>query len=327
MSKYSEASRNLVCLCLVVLLSQPGWAWGNRGHRLVNLVAAETLPADMPAFLRTQEAIHEISYFGPEPDRWRPRTEPELTATSSSDHGFKLELGDLVGAYPRHRYDFLRLLATVQAPEGTGPLTPERVGTLPWQAIEVFDRLKSSFREYRLLKGEFLGKDFSEVEPMSAEDLPYVQHTILFYAGWLGHYIGDGSHPLHTTINSNNWVAKDNPKGFSRTKGAHVDLEQMSDRAIEGGLLREEMVRKYTTPPARLTDPFLDTIAYLRTSHEYVETTFSLDKSGALAGTGTPESIQFTAQRMGAGAAMLRDMIYSAWLESANLDAPPYPTK
>jgi hypothetical protein len=101
----------------------------------------------------------------------------------------------------------------------------------------------------------------------------------------------------------------------------------MSDRAIEGGLLREEMVRKYTTPPARLTDPFLDTIAYLRTSHEYVETTFSLDGSGALAGTGTAESIQFTAQRMGAGAAMLRDMIYSAWLESANLDAPPYPTK
>jgi hypothetical protein len=38
-------------------------------------------------------------------------------------------------------------------------------------------------------------------------------------------------------------------------------------------------------------------------------------------------SIQFTAQRMGAGAAMLRDMIYSAWLESANLNAPPYPTK
>jgi hypothetical protein len=27
------------------------------------------------------------------------------------------------------------------------------------------------------------------------------------------------------------------------------------------------------------------------------------------------------------GAAMLRDMICSAWLESANLDAPLYPTK
>jgi hypothetical protein len=30
---------------------------------------------------------------------------------------------------------------------------------------------------------------------------------------------------------------------------------------------------------------------------------------------------------MGAGASMLRDMIHSAWLESANLDAPPYPTR
>jgi hypothetical protein len=294
---------------------------------MVNLVAAETLPADMPQFLHTQEAIREISYFGPEPDRWRPRTEPELTATSSSDHGFKLELGDMVGAYPRHRYDFLRLMATAQAPEGTGPLTPERVGTLPWQAIEIFDRLKASFREYRLLSGEFSGKDFSDIEPMSAADLPYVQHAILFYAGWLGHYIADGAMPLHTTINNNTWVAKENPKGFSRTKPAHTDLERMSDQAIAAGLLQEAMVKRYSTPPARLADPFLDTIAYLRVSHNYVETTFALDGSGALAGTGTPESIEFTAQRMGAGAAMLRDMIYTAWLESANLDAPVYPTK
>jgi hypothetical protein len=58
-----------------------------------------------------------------------------------------------------------------------------------------------------------------------------------------------------------------------------------------------------------------------------VETTFSLDGSGALSGTGTADSIQFTAQRMGAGASMLRNMIYTAWLESANLDSPPYPTK
>ena len=133
---------DIVCLCLMLVVARPSVAWGNRGHRMANLVAAETLSADMPAFLYTSDAIYEISYFGPEPDRWRPLAEPELAATSSPDHGFKLELGDLAGSYPRHRYDFIRLMATVQAPEGAGSLTPEQVGFLPWQAMEVFDRTR-----------------------------------------------------------------------------------------------------------------------------------------------------------------------------------------
>ena len=41
-----------------------------------------------------------------------------------------------------------------------------------------------------------------------------MEQAILFYAGWLGHYVGDGSQPLHTTIQYNGWVGP-NPHGYT----------------------------------------------------------------------------------------------------------------
>jgi hypothetical protein len=321
----------LFLLGLMLTLPESSFAWGNRGHRMINLAAATALPADMPAFMRTPDAIQEISYFGPEPDRWRPFTEPELTVTSSPDHGFHLELGDLVGSYPRSRYEFIRLMAMVKTPAGV-PLAPSRVGLLPWQAIEVFDRLKSAFREYRLLTGEFPGVPFTDIQPMTHSDLPYVEHSILFYAGWLGHYIGDGSQPLHTTVNTNGWVKADNPKGYTTKKGIHTALEQTTDNAIQADLLQPSDIQKYMTTPKKLADPFLDTISYLRESYEYVEPVYEFEKEGALEGNGTqgngtPEFRRFVAQRMAFGGSMLRDMIYTAWLDSKDLGAPSYPIK
>ncbi len=66
--------------CLIALLCclQPApiaHAWGNEGHRLINRLAISSLPSDVPAFLRSEAAIEEIEYLGPEPDRWRsPRS-------------------------------------------------------------------------------------------------------------------------------------------------------------------------------------------------------------------------------------------------------------
>lgn len=57
----------LVAVLLPLLVAvPPSFGWGNEGHRMVNKLAAENLPADMPAFMRTQAAIDEIEYLGPE---------------------------------------------------------------------------------------------------------------------------------------------------------------------------------------------------------------------------------------------------------------------
>jgi hypothetical protein len=68
-------------------------------------------------------------------------------------------------------------------------------------------------------------------------------------------------------------------------------------------------------------------VAYLRHTATYVEKVYQLEKAGGFVGKGSPESREFTAERLGAGASMLRDMIYTAWLESAKPVADPYAGK
>jgi hypothetical protein len=58
-----------------------------------------------------------------------------------------------------------------------------------------------------------------------------------------------------------------------------------------------------------------------------VEKVYQLEKAGGFTGAGSAESREFTAERLGAGASMLRDMIYSAWLESAKPVVDPYAGK
>ena len=57
------------------------------------------------------------------------------------------------------------------------------------------------------------------------QDTKPVEAAILFYAGWLGHYVGDGSQPLHVTINYNGWVGTENPNGYTTDHTIHWRFE------------------------------------------------------------------------------------------------------
>jgi hypothetical protein len=43
-----------------------------------------------------------------------------------------------------------------------------------------------------------------------------------------------------------------------------------------------------------------------------------MEKAGGFTNAGTPDSKAFTAERLAAGAIELRDLIYSAWVHSAD---------
>jgi hypothetical protein len=64
-------------------------------------------------------------------------------------------------------------------------------------------------------------------------------------------------------------------------------------------------------------DMFDAYVAYLRHTATYVEKVYQLEKAGGFIGAGTPESRDFTTARLADGASMLRDMIYTAWIDSA----------
>src|SRR5580698_10526794 len=295
----------LAVLGLVCWFAQPqaARAWGNGGHRLVNKLAASTRPPSVPAFLRSDAAVNEIEYLGPEPDRWRSPAEPELNKAQALEHFVDMEPADALGPLPHNRLDF-------EAKVFASGDRPEKVGLQPWETTEVWERLKAALREYRALKAA--GKDTRGVEAAA-----------LFYAGWLGHYVGDGSQPLHTTIEYNGWVGP-NPNGYTTDHKIHWQFE---GPFVDANMHEAEVRPKMTAPKAIEGDIFDAYVAYLRTSKKYVERVYQLDKAGGFQGAGTAESREFTAERLAAGASMLRDMIYTAWLESAKPVVDPYAEK
>jgi len=290
---------------LPVILVQQSFAWGLDGHKMINQLAGAALPADVPEFLRSHEALDALEYYGPEPDRWKSPGEPELNAAQSPEHFIDLEYADLVGELPRRRYDYVRALAFAQKSHADLPLSPEKVGLQPYQTVEVWERLKSAMRDYRALKA-----DHKETKPGEAE--------IVFLAGWLGHYVADGSQPLHTTIQFNGWTGP-NPNGYTTEHTIHSLFESVY---VSANVKPADVAPLIAAKPMVLGDIFTDYMAYLRHTNSLVEKTYQLEKAGAFAGAGTPEGKAFTDERLAAGATELRDMIYTAWVKSAE----PLPT-
>lgn len=270
---------------------------------MINRLAASTLPADVPAFLHSETALNEIEYLGPEPDRWRSPAEPELSAVQAPEHFIDLEPADALGPLPHKRLDF-------EAKVFAAGDRPEKIGLQPWQTTEVWERLKAAMRQYRELSANH-------------EDTRSVEQAILFYAGWLGHYVGDGSQPLHTTIQYNGWTGP-NPNGYTTAHQIHWQFE---GPFVGANIHIPEVQAKMT--PAKAVDGILfdSYMAYLRQTATHVERVYQLEKAGGFVGAGTAESREFTAERLAAGASMLRDMIYAAWLDSAKPVHDPYAGK
>jgi hypothetical protein len=285
---------------LPVMLIQQSFAWGLDGHRMINRLAGEALPKDVPEFLRSHEALDALEYYGPEPDRWKSTGEPELNAAQSPEHFIDLEYADLVGELPRRRYDFVRALAFAQKSHPDLPLSPEKVGLQPYQTTEVWERLKSAMRDYRKLKD-----DHKDAKP--------VENEIVFLAGWLGHYVADGSQPLHTTIQYNGWTGP-NPNGYTTEHKIHALFESVY---VAANVKPADVAPLIAAKPVVIGDVFTDYMAYLRHTNSLVEKTYQLEKAGAFAGAGTLEGKAFTEERLAAGATELRDMIYTAWVKSA----------
>jgi hypothetical protein len=284
----------------------PGAAsgWGEAGHLLVNRSAAESLPGSMPLFLR--EATERLAYLGPEPDRWRRDSEITLKRGQMPDHYVYLDLLPDDFRFPRDRYAFGRQVLALGSPSGwpaggsdadpdaAHALLPERVGFLPYVTIEIFERLKVAFRAYRELQRE-------------GRPTALVEGNVVFYAGWLGHYVADAAQPLHVSRHRNGWVGP-NPLGYAGP-GIHARFErEFVERNIGAGQLEGRV-----GPPARLGDPFADTLTFLRRSASLVEEVYRIDKAGGFEDAGSPEALAFTRDRLAAGSQMLLNLWVQAW--------------
>ncbi len=288
----------LLIIAAAVLLPALAPGWGDVGHSTIYRVADENIPSDMPQFLKA--ASNHIGWLGPEPDRWRSNMEKPLSAAQAPDHFINFEYLDWLRPLPPGRYEFIHAIYEYRAqhPQAGIP-QPERIGFQPYITIEVFDRLKVAFREYRHALAQ--GHTTADAEA-----------NAIFYAGWLGHYVGDGSNPMHTSIQYNGWVGP-NPRHYTTAHDVHSKMETAFVNANPEVTHIADLMRA----PKHLDRPFEDYVAYLRESQSKIERAYALEKAGGFDGKGTVESREFIRQQLGRASQMLLNLWYTAWLDSA----------
>jgi hypothetical protein len=304
-------------LTLLFLLPLAALGWGVRGHAVINRAAIEQLPADGPVFL--QKHIEWITWRSITPDTWRMPSEPFLKILEDPNHGWFREQFAFMREIPRSRYEFvLQLYDEHRRLRNSDPdkaaLTNVRwTGTLPYATVEVYERLKATMRLYRTVSSGAAPPMGSMAGPPKEVVLDFLQRDMAFYAGWLGHYTGDGANPMHTTIHHDGWVGP-NPKGYTTDPRVHGKFESVFVDLIE---VKVEDIRSRLGPAQHLSDPFAAVLSHLELAHVKNETLYAMEKRGAFDSKDDPDAREITYERLAAGARLLRDLIYTAWLESA----------
>jgi hypothetical protein len=299
MSRLSRRAAAVAVVATAALIAVPAFvfAWGEAGHRLTGEAAALELPPSAPAFLRN--ASRQLGYLNPEPDRWRNRAErtldPALDGATAPDHFIDMEMAPpsvLAAALKApDRYGYLDTLAAA----GVKGVV---MGLLPFRMLELSQQLREDFRQWR-------------VAPDSTK--PWIEARIIDDAGILGHYVADGSNPAHTTIQYNGWTGP-NPNGYATDKRFHSRFESAY---VGANIKLADVVSKMDTTARLLPDLRAAIITYLHETNAQVEHLYKLDKAHPFdTNTTDVEDKAFTVDRLAAGAKMLRDVWWTAWITS-----------
>jgi hypothetical protein len=289
--------KRVISLLVVLTCTTPMLAWGEKGHYLSNEAATFGLPNDMPAFF--YRSYPELIFLGFDPDRWRGAGE-SLDAVNPPDHFLDYEyVADLT--LPPDRYKFITLLGTSGTMRRHG-ISNTTTGFLPWRIAELSELLTNEFRQWRFSKA-------------GSPERQFIERDIIHVAGVLGHFVADSSNPHHATINYNGWILP-NPNHYANDCLIHSRFEDgFVSRAIE----LNDVTSRLAAPKLR-TNTFATAMEFIRGSNALVERVYQIDRDGGfdLFKPVSPEAKSFTADRIAAGASLLRDIWWSAWRNSAN---------
>jgi hypothetical protein len=290
------------CVFLLVGVLACG-GWGPRGHITANRAAVLSIPDDGPVFLRNY--AEWIAQTGPLPDSWRVATEPYSKLFEDPNHGWFKEQFAFMKVIPRSRYEFVLALydeylrIRKSDPERAKLTNVRWTGTLPYAAMENYDRMKAAMRTYRQLSAR-------------NQDTKFIEQDIAFYMGWLGHYTADGAQPLHDTIHHDGWQGP-NPKKYTTDPRVHGRFESSFVELIQ---LSDSDLKPLVSAPKVLADPFAVIIQHLDDASTHVEEVYKLDQIGAFADAKNTVAALLVKTQLAKAASLLRDLTYSAWVES-----------
>lgn len=287
-------------------------AWSGTGHRLIGLAAAHALPAEIPDFLRTPQAIEDIGELALEPDNSK-RSGKEHDLEMHSGHFIDIdENGRILGGPPASPLPPTRDLYE-KSLQAFG-LNSWKVGYLPYSIFDRWQVLAKDFAIWRVVVAAEANPNWTEHHAYYAAQRRRREALILVHLGDLAHYVGDGSQPLHASSHFNGWGDYPNPKSYSQAK-IHAPFEgQFIANNLDLARVQAQM-----TPLATCDCPIEQAAtAYLGVTSGQVDPLYELVKAGALR-DGDQRMIAFAAARLAAGASELRNLIVEAWRVSPTL--------
>jgi len=309
-------SSSLKVLALAAALATPATsalAWGASGHRVVGVVAASSLPSDVPAFLRTPTAIAAIGEYAREPDRWKGSGKIHDTDRDSAhfldiDDQGRMYGGPMftVATLPPTRADYETALRAVGQDAW-------KAGYLPYAIIDGYQQLVKDFTYWRILTAVVkIEKDATKLAYYKA-DLKRREELLLRDLGVWAHYVGDASQPLHLSVHYNGWGDYPNPNGYTNSRQIHSQFEGPLAKAVGDQASIQALVPAY-----QACDCSIETrvVGYLTETWKQTEPLYQLEKAGALVAT-DPRGKAFVQTRIAAGATALRDLVVDAWSASA----------
>lgn len=318
-TRKQRAGRAIVWLSALVLAAtaaeQRAWAWGHTGHVEIGEIAAQALPDTIKSILRTggwsDDSETAISEWNAELD---------VSKGAGSIHDFERDPGHFVdiddaglvfgivpfNAMPGSRRDFDTALRA-------GGQTQYGTGYLYYSMIDGWQQVRKDFAYVRAYTVGLRTASNRADRDFFVEQLQLRRKLLLRDIGVWGHYVADGSQPMHVSVHFNGWGNYPNPNNYT-TAPIHAPFEGtfvksfISERAIRAALPR------YRNCNCQIEQRVHD---YLATTLATIDQTYQLAPGSNNYTTPSPQSVVFVTQRLAAGAAELRDMIIDAWTQSA----------
>ncbi len=237
---------SLLLAALLQSIPAPAYAWDSHTHRLITRLAVRALPAgELKSFFLQNEK--RLEQFSVEPDSKLKRRYGEAERRR---HYIDI---DNYGADP-----FSKLSPSLAATEARfGVARVLRWGTLPWTIDQFADRLAAMLH----------ARNRSECA------------TILRLSGYLAHYVGDATQPLHATSHFD---------GFPSDRGVHQRIENATDHDVP----RLETLAQSASAMRKLDSVWNATIAELGHSHALVTTILEGDRAARAQSDGGFESYE-----------------------------------
>ena len=325
MSRRPTRSARLLLLAVAAssLATGDAWGWGATGHRLISRVAMESLPEDVPAFLRTPEVGEQMGELGREADRSKGAGRMH---DAERDPGHFVNLAD--DATVAGSLTLAALPATREAYDTAlraAGFDQYQVGYLPYALGDGWLQLKQDFAYWRADAAGVRLAASAGGRAWFARDRQLRELLILRDLGYWSHFVGDASQPLHVSIHHSGWGNYPNPEGFSTASSLHGYVEGAFVRRV---ITRADVADKL--PAYRDCGCGIEAriAAYLRSTQAAVVPLYALEKAGGFTGDDL-RGKAFIAERLAAGAAELRDMVVDAWRQSLDgvVGYPPVPVR